>query len=173
VKYDPEVTAAVTQAQHNYGVAIDSALVHAVIQRETSHGPYPLNGTLEPNGQRSWGPMQVEASTAQAHGIADPSSLSIPSVGIRIGTFELARLLKMFPGDTPRAIAAYNAGPGNAARRSNGTFFNQPYVDAVIAFWQRFKGGAAAAAPLLGLVALVAAIFLLAGPRRGGRALAH
>lgn len=149
-KWDAEVRAAVNLTRGRYGIAVDPGLVHAVIERETRHGALPITGTLEPNGHHSYGPMQVQDTTAAMHGITDPTTLAVPSIGIRIGTFELARLMKLFPGDTARAVAAYNAGPGNAARNaSTGRFVNQPYVDAVLSFWRRYAGAAVPAAAVL------------------------
>lgn len=160
------MSAAVAAASRLYGLRPDPALVHAVIERETLHGRLPITGTREPNGHYSYGPMQVQDSTAARHGIMDPKTLTTPSLGIRIGTFELARLLRMFPGDTARAVAAYNAGPGNALRRATGRFVNQDYVDAVLGFWQRFKTVAVASAPAAGLIALAAIVWWWSRRRR-------
>jgi soluble lytic murein transglycosylase-like protein len=166
--YDAEVAAALNQAGRYYSVTPDAALVHAIIQRETSHAPYSAQGTPEPNGHHSYGPMQVEDSTAAMHGVSDPTTLSIASVGIRIGTFELARLLSLFPDDTERAVAAYNAGPGNAVRSSDtGDFPNQSYVDAVMNFWNQYSSGVAVAAgPALGVIAFLVIGLLLVTRRR-------
>lgn len=155
MRWDAEVSAAVNQARTFYGITVEPSLVHAVIERESAHRDTSPAGTLEPNGHRSYGPMQVQDSTAQAHGISDPKTLTTPSLGIRIGTFELAKLLRQFPDDSARAIAAYNAGPGNSARNpTTGRFVNQAYVDAVLGFWNRYKTGVLVAAPLAALVAL-------------------
>lgn len=154
MKWDPEVSAAVNQARALYSVPVDPALVHAVIERESGHRDTSPQGTLEPNGHRSYGPMQVQDSTAKAHGITDPTTLVTPSIGIRIGTFELAKLLRQFPGDTARAVAAYNAGPNNSSRNTSGRFVNQPYVDAVLSFWNRYKTAVAVASPAVALLAL-------------------
>lgn len=159
LRWDAEVQAAVNQAARLHGLRPDPALVHAVIERETLHGKLPITGTLEPNGRHSYGPMQVMDTTAALHGVTDPSTLVTPSIGIRVGTFELVRLLKMFPGDTDRAIAAYNAGPGNARRNAAGRFPNQSYVDDVRGFWARYgrivTGVAVPAAALLVVAGLV------------------
>jgi soluble lytic murein transglycosylase-like protein len=168
MKYDAEVAAAVAQAGRIYGVAVDPALVHAVIEQETRHGALKLTGTREPDGHYSYGPMQVKDTTAAMHGVSEPSTLAIPSVGIRIGTYELARLLRLFPGDTTRAIAAYNAGPGNANRNAAGRFPNQPYVDAVLSFWNVYKGAVMASGAALAAIALVAWLVLRV-MRRGAR----
>ena len=166
LRWDPEVSAAVTNAARIYGVRPDPALVHAVIEKETLHGKLKITGTREPNGRYSYGPMQVMDTTAAMHGITDPQSLVTPSIGIRIGTFELARLLKMFPGDTARAVAAYNAGPGNSQRRSDGTFINQRYVSDVLGFWSRFKAVATQAAPAAGLLVVAVLAWWFLGRRR-------
>jgi soluble lytic murein transglycosylase len=42
--------------------------------------------------------------------------LSDPDINIRYGTFYLAHLLDIYDGDVVAALAAYNAGPGNAER---------------------------------------------------------
>lgn len=167
MKWDAEVAAAVNQARTMYGVSVDPALVHAVIEQETRHGALPITGTLEPNGHTSYGPMQVMDTTGAMHGITDPSTMAVPSIGIRIGTYELARLINLFAGDTPRAVAAYNAGSGNADRSDDGTFVNQPYVNAVLSFWQRYRGGlmSGAAAGVLALLAF----FLFRALRRRSR----
>jgi soluble lytic murein transglycosylase-like protein len=158
MRWDPEVRAAVTQAARLYWIVPEPALVHAVIEKETVHGALPITGTREPNGRISYGPMQVMDTTAAAyHGVpvAEAKTLATPSIGIRIGTFELSRLLTMFQGDTARAVAAYNAGSGNANRNALGKFPNQPYVTDVLNFWQRFKTMAVAAAPAaVGLIAV-------------------
>ena len=170
MRWDAEVRAAVNQALALRGVALDPALVHAVIQRESGHRDVPAAGTLEPNGRRSYGPMQVMDTTAAMHGITDPRSLNIPSLGIRIGTLELARLFKLFPGDSARAIAAYNAGPGNAARNpATGRFINQAYVDAVLGFWNTYRGAAVPAGLLL---AVAIGALLLSRRRRLAKAAA-
>ena len=167
--YDAEVSAAVAQALNLYGIAVEPALVHAVIERETRHGALNLNGTLEPDGHYSYGPMQVKDTTGAMHGVSDAKSMAVPSIGIRIGTYELARLLKLFPGDTARAVAAYNAGSGNAARNAAGKFVNQSYVDAVLGFWNQYRGPLAVAGAAG--VSLVALLFLLLAVfrRRAGR----
>ena len=160
MKWDAEVSAAVSAARRLYGVALDPALVHAVIEKETLHGRLSITGTKEPNGHYSYGPMQVLDTTAAMHGITEPATLAVPSIGIRIGTYELARLVRLFPGDTARAVAAYNAGSGNAERSTvPGKFFNQSYVDAVLGFWQQYRGPLAVGAGILvGLAAIVALV---------------
>lgn len=168
--YDAEVNAAVVQAGNLYAVAPDSALVQAIIEKETRHRPYSTQGTLEPNGHRSYGPMQVEDITAARHGIADPSTLNVASIGIRIGTFELARLLSAYPGDAERAVAAYNAGQGNAYRDDvSGDFPNQSYVDEVMGFWDQYRVPITVAASAVLPLVLGGILLLFLLPRRRRR----
>lgn len=81
------------------------------------------------------GLMQVKPSTAQAiarsAGVrtrVDAAALADPATNVRIGTRYLRSLIERYGGDVERALAAYNAGMGNAdrwaadARKSGGSF---------------------------------------------------
>ena len=167
MKWDAEVSAAVAAAGRRYARVPDAALVHAVIEKETRHGALPISGTREPNGHYSYGPMQVEDTTAAMHGVTDPTSLAIPSLGIRVGTFELSRLLTLFGGDTARAVSGYNAGAGNARPNAvTGDYPNQSYVDAVLGFWQQYGGAVTAGAGIGLALAVAAGAYLLMARRR-------
>lgn len=169
MKYVAEVNRAVAQWGPRYGVSLDPALVHAVIERETRHGAAGLVGN-EPDGDRSWGPMQVKGATARTVlGVADPSTLKDAATGIWHGTRYLASLLARFKGDVARAVAGYNAGPGNAVRRPDGTFRNQAYVAAVLGHWNTYRRVLGTAAPAAGLLVLVAVGAYLWTRRRRGR----
>jgi soluble lytic murein transglycosylase-like protein len=165
MKYDAEVNAAIARWAPAYGVAIDPHLVHAIIQRESSHGA--VLQTAESQGRMSYGPMMVLDSTAISFGATNPAALKDPATGILYGVRYFASLLKKFPGDVARAISAYNTGPGNAVRNSAGSFPNQAYVDAVIGWWKVYGYAVAGGASLLSLVAL--ALFLWSRLRRGRR----
>ena len=168
MRWEAEVTAAVNQVAKLRGIRIDPALVHAVINKETRHGALPITGTREPTGGMSYGPMQVLDTTAQMHGIANPATLAIPSLGIRIGTLELARLSRMFGGDTTKMVAAYNGGPGIVARRNpaTGRYPNQPYVDEVLSLWERYRSAVMAVAPAGLAIAVIAVLVFLSSRRR-------
>lgn len=171
MKWDAEVGAAVARWAPYYGVALDSALVHAVIEKETLHGAVPLVAR-EPDGDYSYGPMQVKGATARTVlGVSDPSTLEDPATGILYGTKYLASLIRRFGGDYNAAISAYNAGPGNAHRDSSGNFPNQSYLVAVLNYWNRYKRLLVAAAPAAGaaIVAAVALVWILARRRRAMR----
>lgn len=164
MKYDAEVLRAVAHWAPSYGISIPSSLVHAVIQQESSHGRVLVSN--EPGGHKSYGPMMVLDSTAKSMGISDPSVLTDPQLGIWYGVRYLGRQLASFAGDTARAIAAYNAGPGNAKRNATtGKFPNQSYVDRVMGYWKLY-GGAVGTGALAGVVLVAATIFLLSRRRR-------
>lgn len=167
MKYDAEVARAIDYWSRVFGVTIDPKLVHAVIQKESSHGLHSV--TAESGRRFSYGPMMVLDSTARSFGVKDPATLKDPATGIWWGVRYLAEQLDNFPGDRDRAIAAYNAGPGNARRGAGGRFPNQAYVDAVKGWWRLYGGGAAGiAATVLGVTV---GLFLLlrARRRRGSR----
>jgi soluble lytic murein transglycosylase-like protein len=166
MRWDAEVQAAVKRWAPVYGVTIDPALVHAIIQKESSHGT--LLVTAEPGNRFSYGPMMVLDSTAKGMGVLMPSSLTNPALGISYGVRYLGGLLKRFPGDVARAVAGYNAGPGNAVRSSTtGKFPNQSYVDKVLGYWNSYKRQVTAAAPVAALVLAGAALLWFAArPRR-------
>jgi hypothetical protein len=172
VRWETEVNSAAAHWSKVYGIAIDPGLVHAIIERESNHGQAPAyvanHGIVpEPGGHHSAGPMQVYDDTLKGmnptlelRALADS-----PGLGIWYGTRELGRLLKLFPGDTARAVAAYNAGSGNTRRNGAGQFINQGYVDSVLSFWNRNKGAVASMLPAL-LLAAVALWFMSRASRR-------
>jgi len=91
----------VLRASREQGV--DPALLHAVITAESAYDP----GAVSPKGAR--GLMQIMPATAQRYGVA-PAQLASTSTNLRVGARYLADLLRLFEGDLPLAIAAYNAG---------------------------------------------------------------
>jgi hypothetical protein len=162
VKWDKEVRTAIAHWGPALGVTIDPALVHAVIQRESSHVKLVAD---EPGGHKSYGPMMVYDVTARAYGV-DPLALMVPAVGIYYGVRNLAEMLHTFPGDTSAAISAYNTGPARARRNAAGKFPNQSYVDAVRGFWKLYGGAAAGGGALL---AVLAGVWLLLRSRARAR----
>ena len=94
---------------------VDAALIAAVIYAESK-----FSDRTSDAGAR--GLMQVTPETAkdvERHSggttfkVAD---LADPEINIRYGTFRLRELLDRYDGDEVAALAAYNAGPGNADR---------------------------------------------------------
>jgi soluble lytic murein transglycosylase-like protein len=159
--WDAEVRSAAAHWASAYGVTVDPALVHGVIERESGHGRAPNyvahNGVVpEPGGHFSYGPMQVyddTVTTVLKLGFPGSDLATHPELGIWYGTKYLATLLKRFAGDVDRAVAAYNAGPNNAVRSAAGSFPNQQYVNAVNTFAQSYRGPGIV--PVLTLAAVV------------------
>lgn len=162
-----EVAKAVAHWRSAYP-ALTEALVHAVMERESGHGEAPNyrshGGVVpEPGGHVSYGPMQIYDDTVKALGISfDPQGLaSHPALGIWWGTKYLGGLLQRFKGDVRRAVAAYNAGPNRiGALPAGGPFPNQAYVDAVLRFWNQYRGGATSVVPLLALAGVIGWVML-------------
>jgi soluble lytic murein transglycosylase-like protein len=169
MRWDPEVLAAVKRWAPVYGVTIDPALVHAIIQKESSHGS--LLVTAEPGNRFSYGPMMVLDSTAKELGATMPSSLTQPAIGISYGVRYLAKQLRRYGSRATDAIAAYNA--GTARKDAQGRYVNtkgvpvvQAYVDKVLGYWNSYKGQVTAAAPVAALAIAAAALLWFAARRR-------
>jgi soluble lytic murein transglycosylase len=103
----------IRQQAHEKGV--DASLIAAVIYAESRFSDQTSRA-----GAR--GLMQITPATAReierlsggtTFRLAD---LSDPEVNIRYGTFYLHELLARYHGNEVAALAAYNAGPGNADR---------------------------------------------------------
>jgi soluble lytic murein transglycosylase len=92
---------------------VDAALIAAVIYAESK-----FNDAESSAGAR--GLMQITPDAAkfiekQSGGTTfNLEDLSDPEINIRYGTFLLKELLERYEGDVAAALAAYNAGPGNA-----------------------------------------------------------
>jgi len=104
-------------AKHARAARIDPYLVAAVINAESGFRA----DVVSPAG--AVGLMQVKPSTAkavaQAAGMAgkmNVAALSEPDANIRVGTLYLAELVGRYGGNVQLALAAYNAGMGNADR---------------------------------------------------------
>jgi soluble lytic murein transglycosylase len=101
----------IRQQAHEKGV--DAALIAAVIYSESKFSDQESDA-----GAR--GLMQITPEAAkfiekQSGGTTFKlSDLSDPEINIRYGTFLLRELLDRYDGDEAAALAAYNAGPGNA-----------------------------------------------------------
>lgn len=92
---------------------VDAALIAAVIYSESK-----FSESTSSAGAR--GLMQITRDAAndiERHSGGTTfrfSDLSDPEINIRYGTFLLRELLDRYEGDEAAALAAYNAGPGNA-----------------------------------------------------------
>ena len=101
--------------QQSEDKGVDAALIAAVIYSESRF----VDQTSEADAR---GLMQITPATANdierlSGGTSfELEDLSDPDINIRYGTFYLAHLLDIYDGDVVAALAAYNAGPGNAER---------------------------------------------------------
>jgi soluble lytic murein transglycosylase len=92
---------------------VDAALLAAVIYSESK-----FNDATSSAGAR--GLMQITPAAAkEIERLSGGTTfklddLSDPEINIRYGTFLLRELLDRYEGDEAAALAAYNAGPGNA-----------------------------------------------------------
>ncbi len=92
---------------------VDAALIAAVIYSESK-----FSDATSSAGAR--GLMQITPAAAEFIGRQSGATsfeledLSDPEINIRYGTFLLKELLERYEGDEAAALAAYNAGPGNA-----------------------------------------------------------
>lgn len=92
---------------------VDAALIAAVIYSESRF----VDQTSHADAR---GLMQITPETAKdIESLSGGTSfkiedLSDPEINIRYGTFYLKHLLDQYGGDPVAALAAYNAGPGNA-----------------------------------------------------------
>src|SRR5262249_36756535 len=92
---------------------VDAALIAAVIYSESK-----FNDAESSAGAR--GLMQITPAAAETverqtgATTFELDDLSDPEINIRYGTFILKDHLERYDGDEVAALAAYNAGPGNA-----------------------------------------------------------
>ncbi|KUO97189.1 hypothetical protein ATW55_12140 [Ferroacidibacillus organovorans] len=95
-KVDPNLVAAITRVESHFR---EDDISHA--------GAVGLMQLLP--GTASWIAVQI--------GMPRPTALQLaqPSINIRLGSWYISYLLKMFHGRLPEAIAAYNAGPNRVS----------------------------------------------------------
>jgi peptidoglycan lytic transglycosylase len=92
---------------------VDAALIAAVIYSESKFRDQTSSAGAR--GLMQITPEAAEFIEKQSGGTTfQLSDLADPELNIRYGTFLLGELLERYDGDEAAALAAYNAGPGNA-----------------------------------------------------------
>ncbi len=111
---------------------LDPALIHAVIEAESSYDPKAVSG------KGAIGLMQVMPETARRYGV-NARELRVPARNVATGAQYLADLLRLFEGDVELALAGYNAGEQAVARYGDAIppyAETQAYVPRVVGFWK-------------------------------------
>jgi soluble lytic murein transglycosylase len=99
--------------QQSQEKGVDAALIAAVIDTESKFSD--AESSAGARGLMQITPEAAKFIEKQSGGTSFKlSDLSDPEINIRYGTFLLKELLERYDGDTAAALAAYNAGPGNA-----------------------------------------------------------
>jgi soluble lytic murein transglycosylase len=92
---------------------VDAALIAAVIYSESKF--VDQTSSAGARGLMQITPEAAEFIAKQSEATSfEMKDLSDPEINIRYGTFLLEELLERYEGDEAAALAAYNAGPGNA-----------------------------------------------------------
>ena len=111
---------------------VDPAVLHGLIQQESG---------FDPASQSSAGAMgltQLMPGTASSLGVANPLD---PAESIEGGARYLAQMLARFGGDTSKALAAYNAGPGAVEQYGGVPPYaeTQDYVQKVLGYAESYR----------------------------------
>ena len=94
---------------------VDAALIAAVIYSESRF--IDQTSPADARGLMQITPLTAGEIEKLSGGTSfDLQDLSNPDINIRYGTFYLAHLLDIYDDDVVAALAAYNAGPGNAEK---------------------------------------------------------
>lgn len=127
---DSSYDSLIAERAASYGV--DSALVKAMVQIESSFNPHAVST------KGAKGLMQLMPDTAQRYGVTDRGD---PHQNLTGGVRYLKDLLAMFSHDVRLAIAAYNAGENAVIRYSGVPPFDETrdYVKQVLALHKLYS----------------------------------
>lgn len=101
-KANAEVEAAIEEASKKYGISAE--IIRAVAWKESRYNP---NAVSKAGAQ---GIMQIMPETGKELGLEDPFNIK---QNVDAGAKYLKQMLDRYKGDLKKALAAYNAGPGN------------------------------------------------------------
>jgi soluble lytic murein transglycosylase-like protein len=111
---------------------VDPAVLHGLIQQESGFDPHATSSA------GALGLTQLMPGTAASLGVTEPLD---PAQSIEGGAHYLGEMLRDFGGDTEKALAAYNAGPG-AVQRYDGVppyAETQQYVSKVLGYAAEYR----------------------------------
>ncbi len=116
---------------------VDPELVRAIIAAESAGNPHATSQ------KGAKGLMQLMDPTAKDLGVENAYD---PQENISGGTRYFARLLRAYDGDVEKALAGYNAGPGNVRKYGGIPPFKetQKYIQRVQKYYSAFSGNIAA-----------------------------
>lgn len=136
---------------------IDTALLSAVVEVESAGNPRAVS----PVGAQ--GLAQLMPATARDLGVEDPLD---PAQNLDGAAKYLRQLLGRFQGDIAKALAAYNAGPGNVQKYGGMPPFaeTQAYVPKVLSAYDTYSQQSTPASRPAPAPSLVAAVSDAAGP---------
>lgn len=97
----------IEDASEAYGIPVN--VIMGVIKAESDYNPNCVSSA------GAMGLIQIMPENAEEYGVTDPFD---PRQNIFCGVDEIARHLKTYNGDLKLALAAYNTGPGNIAKRN-------------------------------------------------------